>query len=121
MATQTDDLEIRVERRLDDLRRLLRTHAGSIDLLDLSPDGVVRVRLTGLCTACPLKPVTVTGTVRPALMSVDGVEAVEAEGACLSEEAEARLRAHLSEYGSRSLLRALDVDESHWVSAAGRS
>jgi Fe-S cluster biogenesis protein NfuA len=121
MAIDRDDLEIRVARRLDDLRRLLRTHAGSIDLLELSADGVVRVRLTGLCTSCLLKPVTVTGTIRPALMSVDGVQAVEAEGAYLSEEAEARLREHLSEYGSRSLLQALDVDESHWISGTERS
>jgi Fe-S cluster biogenesis protein NfuA len=116
MTSGFESLQVRVEDRLDDLRRLLRTHAGSIDLLELSPDGVVRVRLTGLCQACPLKPVTTLGTVRPVLMSVEGVEAVEVEGANISKEAEARLRGYLSEFGSRSLLDALDIDDSCWDS-----
>jgi Fe-S cluster biogenesis protein NfuA len=113
-TTETSEVKARVEQRLDDLRRLLRTHAGSVDLLELSPDGVVRIRLTGLCQACPLKPVTTAGTLRPALLSIEGVEAVEVEGAHLSDEAEARLQGYLAEFGSRSLLNALDVDDTSW-------
>ena len=56
-------------------------------------DGVVRLRYTGMCTGCPLRPVTTASTVRPALLDVEGIEAVEVEGSRISAEAEARLAA----------------------------
>ena len=51
----------------------------------------VHVAYTGMCTGCPLRPLTTSATVRPALLELDGVEAVEVEGSRISAEAEARL------------------------------
>jgi len=76
--------------RLDELRPVLAAHAGGIELVEVR-NGVARVRYTGMCTGCPLRPVTTASTVRPALLAVEGVEAVEVEGSRISAEAEARL------------------------------
>ena len=78
--------------RLDELRPVLGAHAGGVELVEVDR-GVVRIRYTGMCTGCPLRPLTTASTVRPALLAVDGVESVEVEGSRLSAEAEARLAA----------------------------
>jgi Fe-S cluster biogenesis protein NfuA len=72
---------------------LLRMHGGAIELVDASPEGEVRVRFLGMCTACPLQPVTVAATVRRVLMGVEGVTRVDALGVRISEQAERRLAA----------------------------
>jgi Fe-S cluster biogenesis protein NfuA len=81
-----------VEQRVAELATVLSAHAGGIELVDAS-DGVVRLRFTGMCTGCPLRPLTTASTVRPALLALDGVDSVEIEGSRISAEAEARLAA----------------------------
>lgn len=71
----------------------LRSHAGGLRLMGVSSSGVARVRFTGMCTGCPYRPLTMAHTIRPALMGLPGVRGVEAEGARISAEAEARLGA----------------------------
>jgi Fe-S cluster biogenesis protein NfuA len=83
-----------VLRRLEELRPVLGAHAGGIELVEVD-GGTVRLRFTGMCTGCHLRPVTTASTVRPALLELDGVEAVEIEGSRISAEAEARLAAAL--------------------------
>ena len=55
----------------------------------------MRLRFTGMCTGCHLRPLTTASTIRPALLELEGVEAVEIEGSRISAEAEARLAAAL--------------------------
>jgi Fe-S cluster biogenesis protein NfuA len=86
-----------VEERLESLRPVLSAHAGGVEVVSIS-GGVVRIRYTGMCTGCHLRPATTAGTVRPALLDLDGVTAVEVEGSRISAQAEARL--------SRALERA---------------
>ena len=76
--------------RLDELRGVLEAHAGGIELVEVA-GGVVSLRYTGMCTGCHLRPLTTASTVRPALLALPGVEAVEIEGSRISAEAEARL------------------------------
>jgi Fe-S cluster biogenesis protein NfuA len=78
--------------RIEQLRPALDAHAGGIELVSVER-GVVRLRFTGMCTGCPLRPVTTASTIRPALLELDGVTAVEVEGSRISAEAEARLAA----------------------------
>ena len=78
--------------RLEALRPVLDAHAGGIELVAIDR-GVVRLRFTGMCTGCHLRPVTTASTIRPALLELDGVIAVEIEGSRISAEAEARLAA----------------------------
>ena len=78
--------------RLDELRPVLDAHAGGVELVGVE-GGVVRIRFTGMCTGCPLRPLTTVSTLRPALLELEGVESVEVEGSRISAEAEARLAA----------------------------
>jgi Fe-S cluster biogenesis protein NfuA len=86
--------------RLAELRVVLGAHAGGVELVELS-GGVARVRYTGMCTGCPLRPVTTASTVRPALLEVEGVEELEIEGSRISAEAEARIAAAFARGGLR--------------------
>ena len=79
-----------VEERLESLRPVLSAHAGGVELISFI-DGVVRIRYTGMCTGCHLRPLTTAGTVRPALLALDSVTAVEVEGSRISAQAEARI------------------------------
>ena len=81
-----------LERRVAELGAVLGAHAGGVELVGLA-GGVARIRYTGMCTGCHLRPVTTASTVRPALLELDGVDEVEVEGSRISAEAEARLAA----------------------------
>jgi Fe-S cluster biogenesis protein NfuA len=89
-------LRAAVERRLAEIAPALRAHAGGVELTDVSDDGVVALRFTGMCTGCPFRPLTTAATLRPALLSVPGVRALSVPGARISEEAEERLARYLA-------------------------
>jgi Fe-S cluster biogenesis protein NfuA len=78
--------------RLERLRPILDAHAGGIELVEVH-GSTVRLRFTGVCTGCHLRPLTTASTIRPALLELTGVESVEIEGSRISAEAEARLAA----------------------------
>jgi Fe-S cluster biogenesis protein NfuA len=80
-----------LEDRIMEINALMRAHAGAIELLEVSEDGEVCVRLVGKCTGCELRPVTLAATIRPGLLAVEGVARVTATGVRVSEEAEQRL------------------------------
>ena len=86
MTRLPDDVALRI----DALGAVLGAHAGGVELVEVA-GGTVRIRYTGMCTGCPLRPLTTASTVRPALLELDGIEAVEVEGSRISAEAEARL------------------------------
>jgi Fe-S cluster biogenesis protein NfuA len=91
---------VNVEERVATLDRLLAAHAGGLQLGEVR-GGEVWVSYTGMCTGCPLRPLTTTATVRPALLALDGVTAVHVAGGRISEEAEARLAAALAPAAAR--------------------
>jgi len=88
-----------IEARLEALRPVLDAHAGGVEVLEVR-DGVVRLRFTGMCTGCHLRPLTTASTIRPALLELEGVREVEIEGSRISAEAEARLAAAFAQYAS---------------------
>jgi Fe-S cluster biogenesis protein NfuA len=85
--------------RIDQVSAAIGAHAGAIELLELSETGSVRVRFTGMCTGCLFRPLTMMGTVEPALLEVPGVTAVEAAGTRISAEATTRMRHYLGDAG----------------------
>ena len=72
-------MENDVRRALDDLRPVLQADGGDVELVEVTEDGVVRVRLQGACRGCPMSALTVKGTIEQFLKErVPGVTAVEA-------------------------------------------
>jgi hypothetical protein len=51
-----------------------------------------------MCVGCELRPITTEGSVRPALLSVEGVNEVHVTGMRISVEAAARIAEHLAPY-----------------------
>ncbi len=47
-----------VEKALDKIRPALKRDGGDVELVDVSSDGVVKVKLTGACCGCPMSTIT---------------------------------------------------------------
>ncbi|MEW8997998.1 MAG: NifU family protein [Thermoanaerobacter sp.] len=48
----------RVEKVLELLRPSLQADGGNVELIDVTEDGIVKVRLTGACGGCPFATLT---------------------------------------------------------------
>lgn len=48
----------RIEAALDKVRQMLLADGGNVELIDVSDDGVVKVKLTGACSSCPMSSMT---------------------------------------------------------------
>ena len=48
----------KVEKALEKIRPMLEADGGNVDLVDVSADGVVKLRLTGTCGCCPMSQMT---------------------------------------------------------------
>lgn len=51
-------LEDRVKLAIQDVRPSLQADGGDIELVSVSDDGTVNVRLTGACGSCPMSTMT---------------------------------------------------------------
>jgi len=48
----------KVENALNLIRPALQADGGNVDLIEVTPEGVVKVRLTGACGGCPMSQMT---------------------------------------------------------------
>lgn len=72
-----ENLRARVEQVLSDLRPALAMDGGDVELVGIA-DGVVRVRLMGACSGCPMAAMTLVGFVEERLKSqIPEVRSVE--------------------------------------------
>ncbi|MBG3876944.1 MAG: NifU family protein [Desulfovibrio sp.] len=75
----SDAIHERVQAALDKVRPYLQGDGGDVELVEITADGVVRVRLTGACKGCPMSQQTLKGGVeRMVLKEVAEVKRVEA-------------------------------------------
>jgi Fe-S cluster biogenesis protein NfuA/nitrite reductase/ring-hydroxylating ferredoxin subunit len=78
-------LEERVTRALDQVRPYMGTHGGDVELIEVTEDGVVRLRMLGSCDGCASSAVTldlaVKDAVEAAAPEVERIEVVEAKAA----------------------------------------
>ncbi|MFZ2874718.1 MAG: NifU family protein [Phycisphaerales bacterium] len=69
----------RVERVLSLIRPAVQSDGGDIQLVDITPEGVARVRLLGACIGCPSSGITLTqGIERNVKAHVPEIQRVEA-------------------------------------------
>ena len=47
-----------VQASLEKIRGMLQADGGDVELVDVSDDGIVKVRLTGRCGSCPMSQMT---------------------------------------------------------------
>lgn len=61
------DMAARVRLALESVRPYLASHGGNVDLLEVSHEGVVRLRMQGSCHGCPSSAVTLKSTIEQAI------------------------------------------------------
>ena len=48
----------KVEQALDKIRPMLMADGGNVDLVEVTDDGIVKLKLTGTCGCCPMSQMT---------------------------------------------------------------
>ncbi len=67
----------KIEAALKKIRPMLQADGGDIELVDVSKDGVVKVKLTGACGCCPMSQITLKNAVEQKLKKeVPGIKEV---------------------------------------------
>jgi len=51
-------MQEKIETALGKIRPSLNADGGDVELVEVTPDGVVKVRLTGACGGCPMSQMT---------------------------------------------------------------
>lgn len=74
-----NDIKQKVESALETIRPYLKADGGDVELINVSEDGVVEVKLTGACVGCPMSQMTLrAGVERAVIREVPGIRRVEA-------------------------------------------
>jgi Fe-S cluster biogenesis protein NfuA len=77
VTTTSDDLWERVDQALDEIRPYIHSHAGDVNIVDVSDDGVVKLQMVGTCHGCPMSMLTLRlGIERILTEKVEGVTRV---------------------------------------------
>ena len=72
-------MQEKVEKALDKARSFLQADGGDVELIEVSDDGVVKVKLTGACGGCPMASMTLKAGIEKTLKKeVPEVKRVEA-------------------------------------------
>lgn len=61
-------LKDQIEAVLDEVRPTLLADGGNVELVDVTEDGVVSVKLVGACSTCPMATVTLKMGIERAIM-----------------------------------------------------
>ena len=70
-------MKLDVEAALGKIRPSLNADGGDVELVEVSPDGLVKVKLTGACGGCPMSQMTLKmGIERILKQEVPGVKEV---------------------------------------------
>jgi len=76
-----DELKNKVNIVIDKLRPYLKNDGGDMELIEITDDKKVRVRLLGACQNCSISPVTLKAGLEESLKlsvpEISGVEAIE--------------------------------------------
>ncbi|WP_045211522.1 NifU family protein [Desulfonatronovibrio magnus] len=68
----------KVQEVLDKIRPSLQADGGDVELVDVSEQGIVKVRLTGACKGCPMSQMTLkNGIERLLLKEIPAIKGVE--------------------------------------------
>jgi Fe-S cluster biogenesis protein NfuA len=73
-------LKEKVEEALNSVRPGLEADGGNVELIDVSEDGIVKVKLVGACGSCPMAAMTlqygVTNAIKQSVPEIKEVQSV---------------------------------------------
>jgi len=58
MTQEKKTLKERVETALEKIKPALQADGGNLELVEVTPEGIVKVKLTGACYGCPMSQMT---------------------------------------------------------------
>jgi Fe-S cluster biogenesis protein NfuA len=61
------ELRERVEKALDSIRPYLEADGGNVKVVELTPEMILRLELTGTCSSCPMSTMTLKAGVEEAI------------------------------------------------------
>ncbi len=68
----------KIQAAIDKIRPMLKADGGDVELVDVTEDGIVKVRLQGACAGCPMSQMTLkNGIERVIKQEVPDVKSVE--------------------------------------------
>lgn len=74
------NLTERVEEALNTIRPYLETDGGNVSVEEITPDGIVKLKLLGSCGNCPMSIMTLKAgieeAIKKAVPEITGVEAI---------------------------------------------
>lgn len=71
-------MKVEVQQALEEIRPMLQADGGDVELVEVTEDGIVRVRLQGACKGCPMSQMTLKNGIEKLLKErVPGVKEVE--------------------------------------------
>jgi Fe-S cluster biogenesis protein NfuA len=72
-------IEKEILKALESIRPYLQADNGDVELVEVSDDGIVKVKLTGECENCPMSVMTLRAGIERSLMrQVPGIRRIEA-------------------------------------------
>lgn len=75
-----EELLIKVDKAIDNIRPYLEADGGNAKVIEVTPEGIVRIELLGACGSCSMAPMTlkagVEEAIRKAIPEIKGVEAI---------------------------------------------
>ncbi len=72
-------MEEQIKQALEGIRPYLKADGGDVSFVEISEDGIVKVKLQGACTECPMSQMTLRAGIERALMrQIPGIRRVEA-------------------------------------------
>lgn len=75
----SNDIKSRVSEALEMIRPYLKADGGDVELVNVTDEGIVEVKLTGACVGCPMSQMTLRAGVERALIrEVPEIRRVEA-------------------------------------------
>jgi len=69
----------KVERVLTEIRPSLQAHGGDVELIEVTEEGIVKVKLSGACNGCPMATLTLRNGIEDILKKeIPEIKSVEA-------------------------------------------
>lgn len=81
VSTVTPPIRDRVAKVINLIRPAVQSDGGDVELVDVTPEGIARIRLHGACVGCPSSSITlqvgIERNLKVHIPEIKGVEAVE--------------------------------------------
>ncbi|MFQ6037546.1 MAG: NifU family protein [Candidatus Aminicenantales bacterium] len=75
-------MEEKIRKVIEELKPHLQADGGDVEFVEVTEDGIVKIRLTGACVGCPMRQMTlthgITRFIKKKVPEVKEVQAVDA-------------------------------------------